>query len=371
MENNSSIQVRLSKISIKDYKAIDHLDLLFPNDEEYDVYALGSENGVGKTAVLDCIAEVAGSMAFRQCILGGHNIWREKCRYNCHSYEINGTFEIGNITRTISSKTGNIDCRDKAEELNRLGLPNRSSPFTPDVDIELGFHFLYLKCNRIVQNGSVPVYMDVREEPADEEDPNDVSFIYNVNVTDDNPNGDPKQLHILRDGNEYIGQKNNFDKITSNRIKKEIVWTILKNSVMLNNGKKDKVDWAIIEVVDKLLKKFARVKLDFSQFKHLPSSPVNLMVCDIEDEKKHFPLDGLSSGQKEIISTLFLVWYYTRDGKSIVLIDEPELHLNMSWQLSFVQMLKEIAPNNQYILATHSEAVMRCIPKGHRILLSR
>ena len=98
---------------------------------------------------------------------------------------------------------------------------------------------------------------------------------------------------------------------------------------------------------------------------------VLLKVCDINNEKIIFDFDDLSSGQKEIISTLFCIWFYTRYGKSIVLIDEPELHLNMSWQLMFVQMLKKIAPNNQYIMATHSEAVMRLVPFNHRILLEK
>jgi len=83
-----------------------------------------------------------------------------------------------------------------------------------------------------------------------------------------------------------------------------------------------------------------------------------------------FTFDGLSSGQKEIISTLFLVWYHTQGRPCVVLIDEPELHLNIQWHRSFVNKLFELAPRNQYIVATHSVDVMDSVEKDRRLILS-
>jgi hypothetical protein len=82
-----------------------------------------------------------------------------------------------------------------------------------------------------------------------------------------------------------------------------------------------------------------------------------------------FAFDGLSSGQKEIISTLFLIWRHTHSRPGIVLIDEPELHLNAEWHKLFVEQLARLVPQNQYILATHSEDVFGAVPESHRILL--
>ena len=79
--------------------------------------------------------------------------------------------------------------------------------------------------------------------------------------------------------------------------------------------------------------------------------------------------DGLSSGQKEVITTFFLIWYATRDCPSLVLVDEPELHLNAEWQRPWVRTLTELAPWNQYILATHSEEVFASVPSARRIIL--
>ena len=79
--------------------------------------------------------------------------------------------------------------------------------------------------------------------------------------------------------------------------------------------------------------------------------------------------DGLSSGQKEIISTLFLIWYHTKNNPSIVFIDEPELHLNSQWHRSFVDKLVKLAPQNQYLIATHSEDIMDSVSEDRRVLL--
>jgi predicted ATP-binding protein involved in virulence len=84
-----------------------------------------------------------------------------------------------------------------------------------------------------------------------------------------------------------------------------------------------------------------------------------------------FSFDGLSSGQKEVISTMFLIWLYTRKQPSVVLIDEPELHLNPEWHRTFVRDLARLAPRNQYILATHSEEIFASVEPSHRAMLSR
>ena len=81
--------------------------------------------------------------------------------------------------------------------------------------------------------------------------------------------------------------------------------------------------------------------------------------------------EALSSGQKEIISTLFTIWSATYHQPSVVLIDEPELHLNAEWQRIFVSKLVELAPKNQYILATHSEEIFASVAKDRRLLLRK
>jgi predicted ATPase len=76
------------------------------------------------------------------------------------------------------------------------------------------------------------------------------------------------------------------------------------------------------------------------------------------------PFDTLSSGQKEIISTLFLIWEATRDCPSVVLIDEPELHLHQEWHDDIMRALFRLNLPNQYIIATHSQRIAESVPPG-------
>ena len=54
----------------------------------------------------------------------------------------------------------------------------------------------------------------------------------------------------------------------------------------------------------------------------------------------------------------------------MVFIDEPELHLNAQWHRGFVKNLIGLAPQNQYIIATHSEDIMDSVSEDRRALLS-
>ncbi|MGC4068372.1 MAG: AAA family ATPase [Polyangiaceae bacterium] len=44
-----------------------------------------------------------------------------------------------------------------------------------------------------------------------------------------------------------------------------------------------------------------------------------------------------------------------QDG--LLFIDEPELHLHPQWQATLLPALRELAPQAQFIVASHSDAV--------------
>jgi predicted ATPase len=65
----------------------------------------------------------------------------------------------------------------------------------------------------------------------------------------------------------------------------------------------------------------------------------------------------LSSGEKQILVILLTV--LVQDNKpSIIFMDEPEISLHFDWQKKLIQYIREINPNCQIILATHSPAVV-------------
>jgi predicted ATP-binding protein involved in virulence len=56
---------------------------------------------------------------------------------------------------------------------------------------------------------------------------------------------------------------------------------------------------------------------------------------------------------------------YYQMNNAIVLMDEPEIAFHPDWQYQIVQDLLNWAPNNQYILATHSYEVCQALTPGH------
>lgn len=67
----------------------------------------------------------------------------------------------------------------------------------------------------------------------------------------------------------------------------------------------------------------------------------------------HHYYDGLSSGQ-EMVLLLLLHFATRRIHRSIVLIDELELHLHPLWQDRLYQSLTDLGDDNQFIFTTHS-----------------
>ncbi len=65
----------------------------------------------------------------------------------------------------------------------------------------------------------------------------------------------------------------------------------------------------------------------------------------------------LSSGEKQMLVILMMT--LIQDNKpAILFLDEPEISLHFDWQKKLIQYIRELNPNVQIILATHSPAVV-------------
>lgn len=127
------------------------------------------------------------------------------------------------------------------------------------------------------------------------------------------------------------------------------------------NGVPPEEGQRVVSQVDALMAPFARGAL--AGRVQAVGSEMQLLV-EVPGSSEPVPFDALSSGQKDIISTLSLIEEYTRGCPSVVLIDEPELHLHPQWHDDFVRALRDVAPQNQYIISTHSERIAESVPPG-------
>ncbi|OIN56095.1 AAA family ATPase [Arsenicibacter rosenii] len=70
-------------------------------------------------------------------------------------------------------------------------------------------------------------------------------------------------------------------------------------------------------------------------------------------------LGDLSSGEKQIIIMVaHLIFEEDQKPSGVFIIDEPELSLHLAWQELFVDSIMEASPKTQFILATHSPAII-------------
>lgn len=78
---------------------------------------------------------------------------------------------------------------------------------------------------------------------------------------------------------------------------------------------------------------------------------------ELQDQKIH-NLNELSSGERHLLSFLTLFIIHGR-SKNFLMIDEPEISLNINWQRQILPLLNKLAPDSQLIVASHSPSVAK------------
>jgi predicted ATPase len=88
----------------------------------------------------------------------------------------------------------------------------------------------------------------------------------------------------------------------------------------------------------------------------------------LDDGHRDYELDEISSGERAVFPILFdfVKWNVNR---SVILIDEIELHLHPPLQQFLLESLPKLGKDNQFIVTTHSEEVLNVVPENqvHRV----
>ncbi len=343
MVTKKSKNIRIDKISIKNYKGIDSLELTFPKpvmDGDPDILVMGSENGVGKTSVIECCSllllalkqnKTQGNLNFDSAVVDIPNLIISAGAQQCN---ITGTVAVANkkIEIEIAINRNNHVIPFTASSLvSILTRGSFESIYISDIisgtnlNPTLSSKFLIFHSYRKVLEGNIDTEMMVTSKYS-----NHAIF----------------KVEMLR---SFMTQSEHYEIEESKKT---------ENSI-------------ITKKMDGLLQTYARCKIGTFRMSSMGGrAKVHLNVEDIKTGKP-FNIDGLSSGQMEIISTIFLIWYSTLDNPCVVFIDEPELHLNAEWHRKLIRDITEMAPNNQYIIATHSKYIMGAVDSGKRFLLER
>jgi predicted ATPase len=369
-------RIRIDRVEITNFKGIDHLVIDFPRpafDHDPDITVMGSENGLGKTSVFEAIGLMSWIVAsqhiaeryYHGFIQFPHNISKSITGRSIRSgekrcavvvkYNIDGNAE-GGVIDLCAEGGVHYDCFVKIfedgsiQEKGIVDLYNKRYSLWPDIDPRFGpsspglfgespepfivFPIFYLNSYRKVREGGMSLQ----------------SLI-----------GGTRQRDWYASGASKDG-----DASTSTA--KNLMLRALMGQAGLFEEIPGESEADAINQLNELLGQFANVNLD--KLKQGDGNTIDFRIRPL-DGGGSYSFDGLSSGQKEIVATLFLIWRATKDNPCIVLIDEPELHLNAQWHKQVVRWLHKVAPWNQYILATHSADVFAAVPESQRILLRR
>lgn len=120
--------------------------------------------------------------------------------------------------------------------------------------------------------------------------------------------------------------------------------------------KKYEVYAELIEKLD-LFTSIVNSRLRFKKVKI--SKDKGITIIDLEDNDKYIDLKSLSSGEKQVIVLFYELIFETEDN-TLLLIDEPEISLHISWQKKFMDDLLRVVENKNLnvVVATHSPQII-------------
>jgi len=101
-------------------------------------------------------------------------------------------------------------------------------------------------------------------------------------------------------------------------------------------------------------------------FKALESTYISDLIEDVKIRVKKYDIDKnitfreLSEGEQQLLTVLGLL-KFTRDKESLVLLDEPDTHLNPIWKWKYLDLLKEVIGEDEtshIIINTHDPLII-------------
>jgi Fe-S cluster assembly ATPase SufC len=144
---------------------------------------------------------------------------------------------------------------------------------------------------------------------------------------------------------------------------------VLRNicyKIVENDEKNNTNDWGIVTA---LMKKLFGIDL-LKPFFNVPQGTVELsyMIPGIASKKNSLDIGLSGRGQQEM---LLLISYIHIHKRSILLLDEPDAHLEILRQKQVFSVLKHLSEinGNQIIIATHSEVILNEASDNNLVLL--
>lgn len=150
-------------------------------------------------------------------------------------------------------------------------------------------------------------------------------------------------IEILRN----INDDDNLEKILENN---------LLSRLFMNMIDELEVEKLMLNSINLLIETFNHYLIDNKKL------VVNNSEVYVEIEAGKHSVNELSSGERHILTFLTLVLFEAQD-RNFLIIDEPEISLNIKWQRELMSLLSKLLPDTQIIVASHSPALAKRNPQ--------
>ena len=373
--------MKIKKVSINNYRKIDYIEFKLKDS----ITSIVGPNGVGKSTILDSMRLV------KAILLPTMNNEAQTTLQNMGIFSPHlGKIQFSNLAND-PRKDVNINLQIKVSEKEILFLENSIGQFsmhrlksqlptnnTNTFDLigyissiegnqklqfiqkETQEKIIELKTNPICNiNLSIKTNGQILgENGIDQETISYVMQIDNYSITKFSFFPADRTMP-LGDTNIQLGQNDVNQQIQSYsanpQIKFQRLKTTLLNILMINNNDIQSVKDDFKLIFDELLpgKELHGIKLENK------TGRLSVLIRE-KDSGAIYDIDFLSSGEKGLLMTFYLL-LKTMDNEGIVLLDEPELHLNPAVCRNIIPFLKsKICENKnaQVILTTHSAEIL-------------
>lgn len=339
--------MKIKKLTLRNFKRFDSKVINFVTADEKkinDFTVLVGENGSGKSSILEAIILLIASKTRANFDIKGFDypgydyssLRSGKTALKCSAQieltelEINATFDYAKRLQ---------------QEGGSLGLPSKNTEVTLELDYEHG------TVKEVKSKYQLSGHQHAKQLSAYTEDKNSLfDSVGNIYWYHDGRNS----FHVSDSVTNDISHLNSLRTFLANAYTYHIA--LLDKRRTLKPGQFD--------FYEKLEGLFSRVfegrKLvgsapDFDLYESAPAPDFFL-----SDGKNEYEIGSMSAGERAIFPMLldFARWNI---NNSIIIIDEIELHLHPPLQQSLVRILPKLGNNNQFIITTHSDDVLRAV----------
>lgn len=347
--------MKISKLHIDQYRHLENLTFDFKylsgerKGQPLDKICFIGQSATGKTGLLELIYEQI-NYAFNLQLINNKFI----SHFFGDKKVLNGELNLNIANEHYVNKNNIISYKG-----NEYKNGNASGSITELIKLNKSENLYYFKSN-LISDKNIDLFSK-----------NPIDLIENKKISDKTNNYIDKSL-IFDDKvdesiwlfflNEILNYRKNFTQKMSELIHKGLLADTKKLSFEFQKWQKDNPN-ALESFAEKLNPLLEKLNLEVD----IVNTEYSIPIKNKKNEEI-IPIQNTSTGTKGLLLS-FLPLFKLDTKDSIILIDEPERSLYPDMQMDLMDYYKNLAPNAQFIVATHSPFIAASFEPDERFIL--